>query len=280
MPTYVSCSSSTFCAAVDDEGQAIMYDGTTWSTPTVIDMAARHALVALSCAPSDFCVAVARAAIRDLQRHELANAPTGRVSLSSRCVLCIVEYVRRSRWLDNVHVYSDGVWHTDVVSSEDYSLTSVSCSLTSFCVVMGKGNAFTYAGTGGWSGSQTVFAAPNGGSPVSCTSSRFCVAVNGTSGAFFDGSAWSDTVQFDPNGGPVLGVSCASTQFCMAFDSKNYSFMFSPPSMSVSTTPKNPVVGQALGVDAEVSGAWSGSGAITPAGSVKVTDGSRSCTAL
>ena len=278
--TYVSCSSSTFCAAVDDEGQAIMYDGTTWSTPTVIDMAARHALGGpLVCAirllrgrcPSGNAV---------IYNGTSWQTPQPVVSASLLAVSCASSNMCAAvDGSSNVHVYSDGVWHTDVVSSEDYSLTSVSCSLTSFCVVMGKGNAFTYAGTGGWSGSQTVFAAPNGGSPVSCTSSRFCVAVNGTSGAFFDGSAWSDTVQFDPNGGPVLGVSCASTQFCMAFDSKNYSFMFSPPSMSVSTTPKNPVVGQALGVDAEVSGAWSGSGAITPAGSVKVTDGSRSCTA-
>ena len=277
---YVSCSSSTFCVAVDNKGQATMYNGTTWSTPTVIDTAARNALVAISCTPSDFCMAVDQSGNAVIYDGTSWQTPQSVASVSLLAVSCASSSLCAAvDGSSNVHMYSDGVWHTDVVSSENYSLTSVSCSLTSFCVVMAKGDAFTYAGTGGWSGSQTVFASPNGGSPVSCTSSSFCVAVNGTSGTFFDGSAWSDTVQFDPNGGPVLGVSCASTQFCMALDSKNYSFMFSPPSMSVSTTPKNPVVGQSVEVDAKVSGAWSGSGAITPAGSVKVTDGSRSCTA-
>jgi len=33
----VSCPTATFCAAVDDNGNAIVYNGSSWSAPTAID---------------------------------------------------------------------------------------------------------------------------------------------------------------------------------------------------------------------------------------------------
>src|ERR1035437_3715842 len=55
-PLYVSCSASTFCAAVNAFGDASTYNGTTWSSPTLVD--GSHALSSVSCPTSSFCMAV------------------------------------------------------------------------------------------------------------------------------------------------------------------------------------------------------------------------------
>jgi hypothetical protein len=51
----VSCASATFCAAVDYEGNALTFDGTSWSAATSIDALP---LASVSCPSSSFCVAV------------------------------------------------------------------------------------------------------------------------------------------------------------------------------------------------------------------------------
>lgn len=51
----LSCTSLSFCMAVDSGGNALDYDGTTW-TPQLIDTTGT--LNAISCGSTDFCVAV------------------------------------------------------------------------------------------------------------------------------------------------------------------------------------------------------------------------------
>ncbi len=53
--TSVSCVSSSFCAAVDRQGNALSFDGSTWSAPLLIDSTG---LVSVSCPSSSFCAAV------------------------------------------------------------------------------------------------------------------------------------------------------------------------------------------------------------------------------
>ena len=52
----VRCTTSTFCAAVDDHGHALTFDGTTWTSPDSIDFT--DVLEAVSCPTADFCPAV------------------------------------------------------------------------------------------------------------------------------------------------------------------------------------------------------------------------------
>lgn len=52
----VSCPTATFCAVVNSVGQASIFNGTTWSTPSTID--SDYFLSAVSCTSSTFCVAV------------------------------------------------------------------------------------------------------------------------------------------------------------------------------------------------------------------------------
>ncbi len=53
--TSVSCPSASFCVAVDDSGNALTFNGSSWSAPTSIDM---HVLYSVSCTSASFCAAV------------------------------------------------------------------------------------------------------------------------------------------------------------------------------------------------------------------------------
>ena len=52
----VSCTSSSFCVAVDTSGYATIYNGSSWSTPTDID--STRSINAVKCTSSSFCAAV------------------------------------------------------------------------------------------------------------------------------------------------------------------------------------------------------------------------------
>jgi hypothetical protein len=55
-PVSVSCPSSSFCMVVDGNGNAVSYDGTSWSSPVRID--GTTALSSISCPSSSVCMAV------------------------------------------------------------------------------------------------------------------------------------------------------------------------------------------------------------------------------
>jgi hypothetical protein len=107
----VSCSSASFCVAVgfvDNaitrhivNGNALIYNGFTWSSPMMIALPDRFGLSSVSCASSSFCVAVA------------GN--------------------------DNVVAYNGFMWFVQIsIGSDNVSdyLTSVSCPSVSFCIVV------------------------------------------------------------------------------------------------------------------------------------------------
>jgi hypothetical protein len=53
----VSCPSSSFCVAVDWDGNALTWNGSSWSAPVSIDPNG-GGFNSVSCASSSFCVAV------------------------------------------------------------------------------------------------------------------------------------------------------------------------------------------------------------------------------
>ncbi len=53
LPTAISCASSSFCVAVDGGGGVVTFNGTSWSTPTNIDISG--GLDSRFCPTSNFC---------------------------------------------------------------------------------------------------------------------------------------------------------------------------------------------------------------------------------
>ncbi|MHB1598734.1 MAG: hypothetical protein ACYCXY_07555, partial [Acidimicrobiales bacterium] len=56
--TAVSCATATSCVAVDNEGDALVLDGVSWSPPHRIDGTARPVLTSVSCPAAGRCVVV------------------------------------------------------------------------------------------------------------------------------------------------------------------------------------------------------------------------------
>ncbi len=173
--TSVSCPSATFCGAVDYEGKALTYDGTHWSSPATADPG--NELNSVSCPTATFCAAV------DNDGNTLTS--NGLVS------------------------------ETVTAADPGNDLSSVSCTSATFCAAVdGNGNALTYNGTH-WS-SPSAIDPGNDLSSVSCPSSTFCMAIDGSGNALtYNGTHWSSPTAADTADG-LLSLSCTSATFCVA----------------------------------------------------------------
>src|SRR5664280_2530649 len=57
-PVAVSCPTATFCAAVDSQGAALTFNGTTWTPPITIGNDYYGGWASVSCPSASFCMAV------------------------------------------------------------------------------------------------------------------------------------------------------------------------------------------------------------------------------
>jgi hypothetical protein len=199
----ISCSSPSFCAAVDNGSDAFTFNGTSWTPATAIDPG--DELSTVSCPSATFCAAV--------------------------------DYGPK------VVTFNGTSWSAPSVIDPASYLQAVSCASARFCVAIDrKGNAFTFNGST-WSGPVNAdpngLTMGEGGISwpvVSCPTNDFCAVVDGAGGdvVTFGGRGWTAPVSVDPEaaqsvGGPVLeflmSVSCSSGRFCVAGDSVGSAFV-------------------------------------------------------
>ncbi len=209
----VSCASSSFCAAVDNDGDALTWDGTSWSSEAIDP---EQALDAVSCTAANFCIAVDNdgnafswdgttwSSAVDIDPGNDITA----LSCSSVDFCIAVEGPKALTW-------NGATWSSAIVDSSN-GLDAVSCTSSSFCAAGdSNGETFTWDGVT-WSAPDDI----DGVNPLglSCGSATFCVAVDGNGDAFtWDGETWSGSNDID--GSQMLtGVSCASANFCVVVD--------------------------------------------------------------
>jgi len=197
----VSCPTTTWCAAVDQKGNAYTYSGGTWSGPSLIDPGyaadadvGAEELDGISCQSTTFCMAVS--------------------------------------YLDGFATYNGSTWtamSTRHVSGAipNASFTGVSCSTSTFCAVSDflSGEAAVY-NAGAW----TAIAGPGAGGgqgmpTVSCLAgTKTCMMVdnNGKYTTTTDSSSWTAPAASGIDPTPtnnLYGVSClASNTQCMVVD--------------------------------------------------------------
>ena len=129
----MSCPSASFCAAVDDFGNVLTYNG-SWSGPTNIDSA--NPLSSVSCPSASFCVAV------DAQGNALTyngswSGPTNVDSAPLDSVSCpTASFCAAVAYQGSVVTYNGTSWSapTNIDSTDD--LSSVSCATASFCAAV------------------------------------------------------------------------------------------------------------------------------------------------
>lgn len=172
----VSCPSPSFCLAVDGLGNALTYDGGSWTRATPV--AAGHVpLTAVTCVSADFCMA-----LDDLGR---------------------------------LRSYDGHAWSTAARPLHTITVTAVSCVSPTFCIAGGYAQSTAYAAVwdGQAWGQRTIL--PEAPTALSCATPTFCMAVDGDRGAFsFDGATWS--ARQDLGSGLFLSVSCPTPTFCAA----------------------------------------------------------------
>lgn len=183
----VSCASTSFCVAIDEDGHALIWSGRRWTTTAVRTPDTQ--LASVSCTSTDFCVVV-------------------------------------DGW-GNAVSWNGSDWSTpvDIAAPDSANYGAVSCVSNTFCAAVDwSGNAQTWNGSS-WSKAQDVDHGREIYS-VSCATKSFCVAFD-TSGfeVKWTGHKWSPPTFVDPRKS-VFSVSCPSPSFCVAGGSDSYALMY------------------------------------------------------
>ncbi len=211
----VSCPTATFCAAVDQSGNALTWDGSGWSSPQSID--STRNLSGVSCPSPTLCVAVDAYGDATVWNgsswsilHDIDQLnPILAVSCASTSFCMAVD------GNGNAVDWNGSLWSApDFIDSNGY-LGSVACTSSSFCVAVDEsGHALTWNGSS-WSGPASIDS--SGLSSVACPTSSFCVAVDASGNALsWNGSSWSSPVSIDSSG--LSSVACPTSSFCVAVD--------------------------------------------------------------
>ena len=180
----VSCSGTSYCAAVDGAGNVVQYDGTNWTVGPVVESrnySSAPALEELSCASSTFCVAIDQD--------------------------------------DNVFYNNDGTWTSNDTTTFDGNDPQFSCASATLCFgVDTDGEAVTFNAST-WSGPGDIGLTRWGN--VSCApSSTFCMAVDDRdTGVIYDGQSWTDTPT--PSSGDNFLISCPAAGSCIGMGGTN-----------------------------------------------------------
>jgi hypothetical protein len=208
----VSCPTASFCAAVDESGYVLTYNGSSWSSPDKID--SQDWLNSVSCPTASFCAAV------DLN--------------------------------GNAFTYNGSSWSSPD-SIDGSTLFSVSCPTASFCAAADwSGNVLTYNGSS-WSSPDSIDAG-NWLYSVSCPTTSFCAAVDANGNAFtYNGSSWSSPDSIDA-GNWLVSVSCPNANFCAAVDSSD-AFIYSSPAVGTLTqgSPTSASVAEGAGYSGQLA---------------------------
>jgi prepilin-type N-terminal cleavage/methylation domain-containing protein len=262
----VSCASSAFCVVVNGSGNALTYNGSSWSGPQFItsNLLGSESFgtnEAVSCPSSTFCVAVdndgnaytyngsswSSAQLIDppgsfsMFGPQPPSGSMSSVSCASSTFCVAVD--------DNGYVltYNGSSWSNaqDVDATRGSELLSVSCPSSTFCIATDNGgHAITYDGSS-WSRSTVDLSYPLG---VSCASSNFCVAwIFGLSSTSdnsdvytYDGSSWSSVHDIDGTGSNwIQAISCASSSFCVAVDDQGNAMVYSGELVPLWSSPQN-----------------------------------------
>ncbi len=239
----VSCPSATFCAAIDDTGDAYTWNGKTWSKGVVVDSTAASNIndefISVSCASASFCIAgddlsgVYTYNGSTWSAVDLLNPSDSSAAVSFSVSCPTTTFCMAVDGNVNYYTYNGTAWsQPQVINSNSLNATTigvVSCASATFCEAVYNDQSVTYNGTA-WSAPQTLSLPPgtkSGSNPevsvVSCPAATFC-AAGGTTGAnvaylnTFNGTSWSKGQILTTPLGPqsLNALSCPTTSFCMA----------------------------------------------------------------
>jgi len=259
----VSCTSQHFCAAVDNAGNTLVFEGHAWSRPAFLDVNT-YGFTSVSCATPAFCVAVDYDGFETTWTghrwsavHSIDQTGTG-LSVSCPTVdFCAVvdtygtgDFWNGKKWThmtfstsggadaiscissswcaagDNtgdVYTWIGKKWSEREVDSGGW-INAISCTKGPFCVAAGS-DAETF-NKSKWSAVQPISVAAL--DSAACASSKFCMVGDGLGDTYqWNGSSWQKPRTIDPEQS-ISGLSCPLTTFCAAVDSDGQGLFYAP----------------------------------------------------
>lgn len=214
----VSCASATFCVAVDSEGNAFTFNGSSWSQPARIDPNG-GGLFRVACPSKVLCIAIDHAG--------------------------------------NVVTFNGAFWTTPQQVDQFGALNRISCPMSTFCMVVDdSGYALSFNGTT-WSQPNSIdpngvddSALGLDNLAVSCASATQCLAVDGGGNVLtFNGYSWTMPSSLDTTAG-LLDISCTPTDFCVATDFDGDALVYANGDWSMPT----PITNHGSGVSTSYGG--------------------------
>jgi hypothetical protein len=220
--TQVSCPSTTFCAAVDGSGRALVFKGTKWSPARAID-ADPSGFSGLSCPTTTFCIATDTDGFAVTWNGKRWSAPKQIDPTQDQGELQLFVSCATRSFCGAVDSFGEALtWHghgwarhlvTDQYGN-GVDFSGLSCPTKSFCVAVdGNGDAVTWDGAK-WSKPRLIDDLGNL-NVVSCSSPKFCAAA-GSGVLIFNGKKWLPAESISSV--QMKSVSCVSPRWCMAGD--------------------------------------------------------------
>jgi RHS repeat-associated protein len=237
----VSCPTTSMCVAVDNHGQALQWNGSTWTATSSMEDGT-NPIEAVSCPTTSMCMAVDNGGNADLwsgSTWTLSSTMDGARTLTSvscpTTTACVA--VDSSGY---VATWNGSTWSVSSASIDSHGFNAVSCVTPSDCqAVDSHGRAYTNTGTG-WSSTNYIdIDATHALESVSCSGANFCQAVDNDGKAVsFNGLSW--TVDSGIDGTRTFAsISCATASFCVAVDNAGAALTYDGSAWS-STTPVDP----------------------------------------
>jgi hypothetical protein len=163
-------------------------------------------------------------------KDDRPNAQPGRRFLCEPNDVC----GHRRRWslpcLERLPTMSGAIALYDNGTTTLASVSSVSCPIDSFCMIVGaEGEAITVSGSVLTDRTAAGHAWNNVPRYGSCSSDTECVVVDKDGNAYFwDGKSWSSSVFVTSAGLSAIACSAGSTS-CVAIDNSGHVWMLQPP---------------------------------------------------
>jgi uncharacterized Fe-S cluster protein YjdI len=179
---------------------------------------------ALSISPSGVAASGAIASAPKGAVWKIAQTSAGSFNVVSCATTRFCVAVGTSTGTDSAVEFKGATWEAArTLERFEGEVVSLSCPTVGWCVAVTDLAGATVLKDGRWSRLTTLD--PNPGPPypgmanaVSCTSSHFCVTVDGQGNAeVFNGTSWTKPEQVDQDF-PLTAVSCGSTGRCFAVD--------------------------------------------------------------
>jgi hypothetical protein len=226
--SYLSCPTTSFCAAAPSLNQVALFNGTSWGAPTTIESA--QGFTAVDCTGPGFCITIDGEGNSFALRGGSWSGNLGAWGAANQisCVsptFCMAAEGGPSVW--------DGSgWTQPGDADSGGQLNAVSCATTTFCVLVdSSGAVLTWNGTV-FSAPQSIVSEPvvtgtdaGGLTGVSCPTTTFCRAVDSVGRVFgWNGSTWSPGATIDKGHG-LTAISCPTTTYCVAVDRAGNAFI-------------------------------------------------------